>query len=144
MQQIPEQPTHREETIQQTPEQIARQLIAQLNRELSQHEDAETAIAAYKTANWIINQLEEVKKTAIDLAEHDMQERGLEALRTPAGSAGWTKPEARQLNQQAWQDAIARNPELARLQWEYDRAYELLERAREPYMELPAPWFFIR
>jgi len=125
-------------------EDIARQLINQLTEILARNEDAESAISVYKTANWVINELESTKNTALNLAEQDMQERELSHLRSPAGSAGWTEPRARQLNERAWLEAMARDPRLMTIQRDHDAAQAALEQVQEPYMEPPEPRFFIR
>ncbi|HEY5572337.1 MAG TPA: hypothetical protein VIK64_04900 [Anaerolineales bacterium] len=125
-------------------EDTARQLINQLTEILARNEDAESAIAVYKTANWIISELESTKETGLNLAEQDMQERELSHLRTPAGSAGWTEPRARQLNEQVWLEAMARDTRLMRIQRDYDAARAALEQVQEPYMDTPEPRFFIR
>lgn len=125
-------------------EDTARQLINQLTEILARNEDAESAIAVYKTANWIISELESTKETGLNLAEQDMQERELSHLRTPAGSAGWTEPRARQLNEQVWLEAMARDTRLMRIQRDYDAAQAALEQVQEPYMDTPEPRFFIR
>jgi hypothetical protein len=124
-------------------EQTGKQLIVQLTGQLTQHEDAETAISVYKTAIWIISQLEEVKHAALILAEQEMRQKGLEVLKTLFGSAGWTKPQAKHLNERAWQEALARDPESMKIQREFDLAQAVLQRAQEPYMELPEPRFYI-
>lgn len=128
----------------QASEQFATQLINQLNNYLAHAEDAESAIAVYKTANWVISQLEAVKESALNLAEQDLEEKGLEDIRTIAGSAGWTEPKAPQLNEVAWSQALAADPELRQIQREYDRTEAVLRQAQQPYMELPKPRFFIR
>jgi hypothetical protein len=125
-------------------EDTARQLINQLTEILARNEDAESAIAVYKTANWVISELESTKETGLNLAEQDMQERELSHLRTPAGSAGWTEPRARQLNEQVWLEAMARDTRLMRIQRDYDAARAALEQVQEPYMDTPEPRFFIR
>ncbi len=130
--------------MEQTPEQTGNELIAQLRGQLSQHEDAGMAIAVYKTANWIISQLEEVKNSALLLAEQDMQANGQESLKTAAGSAGWTENKARVLNEPAWREAMLRDENLLQLQRTYDMTAAALEQAQEPYTELPPPRFFIR
>lgn len=130
--------------MEQRPEQTATQLIAQLKGELAQHENAASAIFVYKTANWIISQLEEVKESALTLAQQDIEQSGLEALRTPMGSAGWTEPKARQLDEQAWLEALAVNPGLMKVQRDFDMAQAALRQAQEPFMELPESRFFIR
>jgi hypothetical protein len=127
-----------------SPEQTATQLIAELTGQLRQNEDAETAIDVYRTANWIISQLDSVKHEALRLAEHDMEQRGLDTLRTPSGSAGWTEPKASQLNEEAWTRAMMRNPHLREIEQQYKAARETLEQAQEPFKELPDPWFYIR
>jgi hypothetical protein len=127
-----------------SPEQTATQLIAQLSAELRQNEDAETAIDVYKTINWIIGQLEDVKVFALDLAEGDMRQRELETLNTPSGSAGWTEPKTQQLDEEAWERAMSENPRLREIQHAYEAAKARLEGAQEPYMELPESRFYIR
>jgi hypothetical protein len=128
----------------ETIEQVARQLINMLGGELSRHEDAETAIDVYKTANWIINELDDVKQACSELAEQDMEQRGLSHLRTRAGTAGWTEPQARQLDEQGWRRAMAESPDLMAVQRDFDLAEARLRQAREPYMALPEPRFFLR
>ncbi len=130
--------------MEQTPEQVVEHLVNLLNSRLSTSEDAETAIWTYKTANWIISEMEEVKHNAINLAEQDLHLQGKQSLKTSAGSAGWTEPKARQLDEAAWSEALARDSELLRLQREYDQAQARLEQAQEKYMRLPEPNFFIR
>lgn len=130
--------------MEQAAEQMARQLLAQLNAELKQNEDAETAIDVYKTVNWIVSELDGVKERALDLAQQDMQQRGLDALKTPAGSAGWTEPRVKQLNEQAWIEALAKDPRLMKIQRDFDLARAALEQAQEPFTELPEARFFIR
>ncbi len=125
-------------------EQTATQLVAELRRDLYHNEDAETAIEVYKTANWIIGQLEEVKELAIRLAQADLDQRSLDKLNTPTGSAGWTEPKATQLNEAAWNRELAQNAQLRAIQREYEAAKATLERAQEPYQELPAARFYIR
>lgn len=128
----------------QTVEQVAEHLVNILNQHLSANEDADTAISTYKKANWVISQLDEVKRNATNLASQDMLLHGKRSLKTAAGSAGWTEPKARQLNESAWVEAMARDPELLRLQREYDQAQARLQLAQQSYMELPEPSFFIR
>lgn len=130
--------------MEESPEQTATQLIAQLTGQLRQNEDAETAIDAYRTANWIISQLEGVKDQALKLAEQDMEQRDLDTLRTSSGSAGWTEPKARQLNEEAWAKAIISDLDLREIQRRYEAARETLEQAQEPFTELPEPRFYIR
>ncbi len=127
-----------------SPEQTTTQLIAQLSTELRQNEDAETAIDVYKTINWIIGQLEDVKESALDLAERGMKRRELDTLSTPSGSAGWTEPRKQQLDEEAWERATSENPRLREIQRAYEAAKAQLEGAQEPYMELPEPRFYIR
>jgi hypothetical protein len=130
--------------IERSPEQMATRLVAELTGRLRQHEDAETAIDVYRTANWIIGQLEEIKDAALDLAEKDMEQRGLDKLSTPTGSAGWTEPKAKQLDEEAWTRALAKNPRLRQIEREYETARTALERAQEPFEELPESRFYIR
>jgi hypothetical protein len=130
--------------IERSPEQMATRLVAELTGRLRQHEDAETAIDVYRTANWIIGQLEEIKDAALDLAEKDMEQRGLDKLSTPTGSAGWTEPKAKQLDEEAWTRALAKNPRLRQIEREYETARATLEQAQEPFEELPESRFYIR
>lgn len=130
--------------MEQNIQQTARQLINQLKEQLSRHEDAETAIDVYNSANWVISQLDEVKSICLDLAEQDMEQRGLDYLKTPEGSAGWTEPRTRVLDEKSWLAALTEDPELRRIQREYDQAEARLEQAQEPYKKLPEPRFFIR
>jgi hypothetical protein len=130
--------------IERSPEQMATRLVAELTGRLRQHEDAETAIDVYRTANWIIGQLEEIKDAALDLAEKDMEQRGLDKLSTPTGSAGWTEPKAKQLDEEAWTRALAKNPRLRQIEREYETARTALEQAQEPFEELPESRFYIR
>lgn len=130
--------------MEQTLEDTATQLIVRLTNELTQEEDAEGAIRLYKTVNWIIGQLEQVKDLALNVAEQDMQERGLEALKTPVGSAGWTEPKVKQLNEQAWREALARDAHLMTIQQRFELAETALQHAQEPFRELPKSTFFIR
>jgi len=132
------------ERIDRSPEQMATRLVAKLTGRLRQHEDAETAIDVYRTVNWIIGQLEEVKDAALDLAEKDMEQRCLDKLSTPTGSAGWTEPKKKQLDEEAWTRALAKNPRLRQIEREYETARAALERAREPFEELPDSRFYIR
>ncbi|MCZ7572873.1 MAG: hypothetical protein M5U01_30335 [Ardenticatenaceae bacterium] len=127
-----------------TPEQTASRLVAQLNETLSQNEDTETGIAVYKMANWIISELDEVKASALELAQQDMQQRELDALKTSAGSAGWTEPKTKQLNEQAWTEASLKDPRLMQIQRDFDLAQAVLHQAQEPFTELPEPRFYIR
>lgn len=127
-----------------SPEQTATRLVADLTGQLRQNEDAETAIDVYKTANWIIGQLEDVKDAALDLAEKDVEQRGLDKLSTPTGSAGWTEPRVRQLNEEAWARALTKNPQFREIEREYEAAKTALERAQEPFKELPGSRFYIR
>jgi hypothetical protein len=124
--------------------EAAARLVAELSSELRHSEDAETAIEVYKMANWIIGQMEEVKQAALNLAEDDMEQRGLERLDTPVGSAGWTEPKARQLDETAWARAMARDPRLREIQRTFEEAESTLERAQEPYRELPESRFYVR
>jgi len=130
--------------LEKSPEQTATRLVAELTGRLRQNEDAETAVDVYRTANWIMGQLEEVKDAALDLAEKDMEQRGLDRLSTPTGSAGWTEPKAKQLDEEAWTRALAENPQLRQIKREYEAASEALERAQEPFKELPESRFYIR
>lgn len=130
--------------MEQTVEEKARELVSALNGQLARREDAESAVEVYRTANWVISMLDEVKQNALNLAEDDMRQRGVEHLRTPAGSAGWTQPQSRQLDEEAWMAALAANPELMRIQRTYDLAEAALQQAQEPYLGLPEARFFIR
>lgn len=127
-----------------TVEERVNELIAQLRAQLGEQEDAEAAVATYKAVNWAIDQLEGIKRTALALAQADMEARGRDALKTPLGSAGWTKPEVKQLNETAWMKALGNDPGLLRIQREFDTAQATLRQVQEPYLELPEPRFFIR
>jgi hypothetical protein len=125
-------------------EEIVSELLAELRSELAQEEDAERAVEVYKMANWIISQLEELKESALKLAEQDMQQRNLTSLKTMAGSAGWTVPQARQLNERAWKEALVSDSRLMEIQRQFDLAQAVLDKAQEPFTELPESRFFIR
>lgn len=127
-----------------TIDQVVAQLIAQLRAQMAEEEDAEMAIAVYKKANWAASLLEEVKHTALVLAQQDLEQRGIDALKTAVGSAGWTKPEARQLQEQQWRAALAGDPKLLQLQRAFDLAQGALYQAQDAYMALAEPRFFIR
>ena len=127
-----------------SPEQTTTRLVGELKRILRHSEDAETAIDVYKTADWIIGLLEEVKEEALSLAQADVEERGLEDLEAPAGSAGWREPNRPRLNEEAWVEAMGKDPGLRKIQQDYEAARSALERAQRPYGELPEPRFTIR
>ena len=133
-----------QERIEGFAEVAATRLIALLTSDLRRYENTETAIDVYKTANWIIRRLEEVKSAALDLASEDLAQRGLDKLDTPTGSAGWTEPQTRQLDEDAWTQAMAHDPSLLRIQSEFEGARIMLERAQEPFKQLPEPRFYIR
>lgn len=127
-----------------TPEAVASDVITLLQQGLAQQEDAETAIAVYKLCNWIISELDHVKRDALTLAEQELTAKGQAALRTPAGSAGWTEPEVKQLDEAAWLRALAQNPALLERQRAFDQAQAALNAAQAPYLTLPPSRFFIR
>ena len=133
-----------QERIEGFAEAAATRLIALLTSDLRRYENTETAIDVYKTANWIIRRLEEVKSAALDLASEDLAQRGLDKLDTPTGSAGWTEPQAQQLDEDAWTQAMAHDPSLLRIQSEFEGARIMLERAQEPFKQLPESRFYIR
>ncbi|MBN1399368.1 MAG: hypothetical protein JXA74_00940 [Anaerolineae bacterium] len=124
--------------------ELVEQMVSGLHNLLSDAEDAETAISIYKQTNWIIYQLEGVKDQALALAEQDLQRRELEALKTAIGSAGWTEPRTRQLDEKTWRLAMAEDPRLMEIQQAFDQAKTILERVQEPFMESPEPRFYIR
>lgn len=126
------------------PERLGEQLIDQLKNRMHEQEDAQSAVAAYKMANYIISQLEEVKRAAINQAEHDLRVSRRDSIKTSAGSAGWTQPRTPILNDTAWRDAVVRDPRLSEIQRNFEVAQALLQNAQEPFMELPEPVFFIR
>lgn len=130
--------------MEQSTNRDAQQLIDRLEAELARGEDVETAVDVYKTVNWIIDRLQEVKSEALDLAEQDMRQRDLKSLKTRVGSAGWTEPKAKQLDEVAWAKALERDPYLRQVQERYARAQAVLDEAQEPFMQLPEPRFFIR
>lgn len=116
----------------------------ELLQKLTQHEDAETAIAVYKEANHIIGLFEEVKQAALSLAENELRSTGETGRKTIAGSCGWTQPKTRQLDKDAWQKAVAQNYDLEAIQVNFERAKQTLDKAQEPYLKLPEGRFFIR
>lgn len=132
------------ERMEGTVEATVEGLVNQLAGQMARGEDAESAIAAYKSANWVISRMEEIKSAALELAQQDMEARGRASLKTMAGSAGWTEPRARQLNDAAWQEALGRDARLMQMQRDYERARAALEQAQEAYMDLPEARFFIR
>ena len=127
-----------------TPEAVASDVISLLQQGLAQQEDAETAIAVYKLCNWIISELDSVKRDALALAEQELTAKGQSALRTPTGSAGWTEPEVKQVDEAAWLIALAQNPALMERQRAFDLAQAALQQAQAPYLKLPPSRFFIR
>lgn len=129
--------------MEQRVQDTANQLINQLMGGMAEAEDAESAIQAYKLANYVISQLDRVKTSALALAEQDMKARGLENVRTPEGTAGWTEPKVKQLDERAWHQALARDNDLMRVQREYDQAQAALDEARRPYLTLPESRFYI-
>jgi hypothetical protein len=130
--------------MERTAEEIVTELLADLRSELAQEEDAERAIEVYKMANWIISQLDELKESALKLAEQDMQQRNLTSLKIMAGSAGWTVPKAKQLNERAWKEALVSDSRLMDIQRQFDLAQAVLDKAQEPFTGLPESRFFIR
>lgn len=126
------------------PETVASELINSLQQMLGTQEGAETAIAIYKLCNWVSSQLETVKQEALTLTEHELSASGMPAIRTPIGSAGWTQPEVKQLDEAAWFAALAQNPALMERQRAFDLAQAALQQAQAPYLKLPGSRFFIR
>lgn len=120
------------------------QLVVDLNTRLADAEDAETAIAIHEMATWLISQLEDVRQSASELAEKDMKRREVESLKTPVGSAGWTRSVEEQLDENAWRAALAQNATLADLQRRFEAVRVALRQAQKPYMESPSPEFRIR
>lgn len=126
------------------PEVVASELVTLLQQQLTEYEEAETAIAIYKLCNWVIGQLDLIKQEALTLTEQELTARGMPALKTPIGSAGWTQPEVKQLDEAAWLAALAQDPELRGRQRAFDLAQAALQQAQTPYLKLPASRFFIR
>lgn len=126
------------------PEVAAEELVTLLQQQFAQHEDAETAIAIYKLCNWIIGQLDTVKQNALKLTEQELTAKGLSSVKTSIGSAGWTQPEVKQLDEAAWLTALAQNPALMERQRAFDLAQAALQQAQTPYLKLPGSRFFIR
>lgn len=133
-----------ENTKERTVETMVNDLVTRLRQQLAQQEDAETAIAVYKLCNWLSSQVDLVKQEALALAEQDLKERGLAALRSPLGSAGWTQPEVKQLDEAAWLAALAQYPDLRERQRAFDLTQATLQQAQTPYLKVPASRFFIR
>jgi hypothetical protein len=75
-------------------EQTVEDLINHLTGQLSAEEDVGAAIDVYKTANWIISRLDDLKQHALNLAENDLRLSNQTYMKTAAGSAGWTEPKA--------------------------------------------------
>lgn len=117
-----------------------------MNREFATREigDAETAIAVYRQANVTINELKRIKELCLDLAQSELRANGETHRATVLGSAGWSQPKTPRLDKGAWEHAAALEPDLAKIQADFDRAKKLLEVAQEPFMVLPEPAFFIR
>jgi hypothetical protein len=130
--------------MEQSPSKEAQQLLDRLESEMARGEDVEAAIDVYKTANWIIDRLQAVKSEALELAEQDMRQRSLESVKTRVGSAGWTEPRAKQLDEEAWAKALERDPYLRQVHERYTRAQAALAEAQDPFMQLPESRFFIR
>ena len=126
------------------PETVASELITALEQQLTAHEDAETAIAIYKLCNWVNGQLETVKQEVLALTEQELTAKGMSALKTPIGSAGWTQPEVKQLDEAAWLAALAQNPSLMERQRVFYLAQAALQQAQASYLKLPGSRFFIR
>ncbi len=126
------------------PETVASELIHSLQQMLGTQEDADTAIAIYKLCNWVNSQLETVKQEALTLTEQELTAKGMPAIKTPIGSAGWTQPEVKQLDEAAWFAALAQNPTLMERQRAFDLAQAALQQAQAPYLKLPGSRFFIR
>ena len=125
------------------PELNAREPMYSLRQKLAEAQDAETAIAIYKEADEIRRQLEEIQTSARDLAQQDMQARGLESLQTPVGQAHWQQPEEPVLDQTAWAEAVAEDPALRNMQRDVELAYEELREAQAPFMRPAGPVFQI-
>jgi hypothetical protein len=119
------------------------QLITGLNARLAEADDAETAIAVYRLANWLIGELDQVRRSALDVAEHDLDRREVQSLKTPVSTAGWRRSDAGRLDEKAWRSALERNHDLAELQHRFEVASIRLREAQRPYMEPPPPEFII-
>lgn len=127
-----------------TPELLAAKFVGSLGAKLAEYEDAETAIAVYRQANVTINELKRIKELCLDLAQSELRANGETHRATVLGSAGWSQPKTPRLDKGAWEHAAALEPDLAKIQADFDRAKKLLEVAQEPFMVLPEPAFFIR
>jgi hypothetical protein len=123
--------------MEKTSELGLKRTVLELERKLEEAGDAETAIAVYKSADWIIDQLEVVKERARALAEEDLKERGEASVSTPVGSAAWTEPDEALLDEEAWQEALARDASLQRLVRDFEDAQAALEQARAGYRRAP-------
>jgi uncharacterized LabA/DUF88 family protein len=121
----------------------AREPIYSLRQKLAEAQDAETAVAIYKEAKEIHRQLEEILASARALAEEDLQARELESLETPVGHAHWRQPEEPVLDQVAWAEAVAEDPELRNMQRDVELAHEELREAQTPFMRPAEPVFEI-
>ncbi len=127
-----------------TSEAVTSQIVEELSRRLEEAEDAETAIAVYKMADRIIALLQQIQASALDLAKKDMRRRDLQALKTPVGSAGWAEPRSKQLNERAWNRALASNPNLREIKRDFEVAQATLRQVQVSYQEASEDEFFIR
>jgi hypothetical protein len=123
--------------MEKTSELGLKRTVLELEQKLDEAVDAETAIAVYKSADWVIDQLEVVKERAQALAEEDLRERGEDSLSTPIGSAAWTEPDESPVDENAWQEALARDASLQRLVRDFEDAQGALEQARVGYRRAP-------
>ena len=123
--------------MEQTSELGLKRTVLELERKLDEAGDAETAVAVYKSADWIIDQLEVVKERARALAEEDLKDRREDSVSTPVGSAVWAEPDEAPVDEEAWQEALARDASLQRLVRDFEEAQAALEKARAGYRRAP-------
>jgi hypothetical protein len=119
-----------------SPQELLQALLAD--------ETAEAAVIVYKEAAGYANLYREVQAAALACAQADMQSSGETRRRTTFGSCGWTEPKSHELDKEAWQTAVAANPELAELEQALARAEQALKEAQRPYSQPRQPAFYIR
>ncbi len=111
---------------------------------LTGEETAETAVIIYKEAGSYASAYKDVQQTALACAQADLTAGGETRRRTTFGNCGWTKPKSRDLDKDAWQQAVRENPELAAVEHAVTQAQHLLEQAQSPYTRPRQPRFYIR
>lgn len=111
---------------------------------LAQYEDEESAILVYKEAASIMAEYNKVKQQCVQMVEASLIASGKTKLVLDVGTAGWSAPKKKKLNEARWLAALEVDTDLAALQGKFHDAEQELERAQEPFMELPEGRFYIR